>query len=154
LQDEIKLEKIVPIIKIHRVNQGQHFTLGQCSILDVDLHIRFSSVSLERGWQNNKKNISCVPIGFYRLEYEYSNKFKRNLWELKEVPGRSECKFHSANYWRQLNGCISLGTHFKDIDKDNYLDAVNSKRTMDIFHEVLKGYTEAILIITGEPNVK
>jgi hypothetical protein len=31
------------------------------------------------------------------------------LYELQDVPGRSECKFHVANYPHQLEGCIGLG---------------------------------------------
>ena len=122
-------------------------TLGECVITEngVDL---FSAKSLERADNNNKKGVSCVPRGFtYKCVLEYSPRFKTMLWELKDVPNRSECKFHSANYWHQLNGCIALGKSLTDIDGDGYRDVTNSVNTMKEFHKVLEGLTEIDLIV-------
>lgn len=62
-----------------------------------------------------------------------------NLWELKGVPGRSECKFHTSNFYRQLNGCIALGDMHLDIDGDGYRDVRNSAKTVERFNEILRG---------------
>ena len=79
---------------------------------------------------------------------EYSNRFKKKLWEIKGVSNRSECKFHSANYWFQLNGCIALGLSLKDINNDCYNDVTSSKKALKSFHSALKGGGgKAILII-------
>ena len=102
---------------------------------------------MERGWLDNLRNISCVPKGHYTLIYEYSPKFDRELWELKNVPNRAECKFHAANYWHQLNGCISLGSRLIDIDNDGFYDIASSGNTMLSFHVALRGETRAKLII-------
>jgi hypothetical protein len=91
--------------------------------------------------------ISCIPSGEYKCVLEYSARFKRDLWEIKGVPNRSECKFHSANYWHDLNGCIALGTHYADIDGDGFRDILNSKKTMAKFHKALEGLTEVQLIV-------
>lgn len=147
---------MIPTIKITRYWQDGNQTLGTCTVLgDRDL-VLFASVSLERGWRNNQKNISCIPKGSgpYEVRWEWSNKFKQMLWEIKNVPNRSECKFHSANYWRQLNGCIALGRRPKDIDKDGYIDVTSSNDTMKDFHRALKGHNKALLIITGRPKIK
>lgn len=128
-------------IIIKRNWQDENQTLGNCTIYDKGKPL-FSAVSLERGWRNNERNISCVPKGKYKIVLEYSPRFKTNLWELKNVPNRSECKFHSANYWYQLNGCIALGQSLYDIDKDGYHDVTSSKSTMARFHKVLKDYKE------------
>jgi len=122
-------------------------TLGECFITKdgVDL---FKAKSLERADNDNKKSVSCVPRGkTYKCVLEYSPRFDTMLWELKDVPNRSECKFHSANFWRQLNGCIALGDELVDIDGDGYRDVTNSKNTMKRFHKVLEGLTEIELII-------
>ncbi len=140
------------IVKLHRHNQDEKQTLGTVTVL-VDGNPVFSAVSLERGWQNNKRNVSCVPAGQYPLVLEYSPRFERELWELKEVPNRSEAKFHAANYWEQLNGCIALGVKSKDINNDNYLDVIKSRCAIASFHEALKGFTEATLIITVEKGL-
>jgi hypothetical protein len=113
-------------------------TLGTCIVYDGDKQL-FKSECLERGWVNNMRNISCIPTGIYPLQLEYSPRFKKELWEVKDVPGRSECKFHSANYWRQLNGCLALGKERLYIDSDNILDVTDSRDTMDLFHEALEG---------------
>lgn len=142
-----------PIIKIHRIFQDENQTSGVMYLTEGEFPL-VSSLSLERGWRNNDKGVSCIPIGEYEVVLEYSPRFKTNLWEIKGVPNRSECKFHSANYWYQLNGCISLGLRYAKINSDNYRDVTNSKNTMKAFHTSLGKHTEAILRITGGPGIK
>lgn len=134
-------------LEIYRIYQDKNQTSGICVIYDNDGFPLFSALSLERGWRDNHQNISCVPSGKYSLKYEYSDRFKKHLWELKNVPNRTECKFHSANYWYQLNGCISLGLKYKHLNRDNYRDVTNSINTMKAFESVLKGLDEVELII-------
>ncbi len=143
-----------PIIKIHRINQDKNQTLGTCTVLDHNNKLVFTSLALERGWQNNANRVSCYPAGVYTCKLEYSDRFKKMLWEVKEVFGRSECKFHAANYWAQLEGCTALGLRLRDLNKDNYDDITNSADTMAEFHLALSAYTEAVLVVTTEPNVK
>lgn len=134
-------------IIVYRFWQDTNQTLGNCTILNDDLRPLFSALSLERGWRNNESRVSCVPLGEYKLKLEHSNRFKTKLWELTNVPGRSECKFHSANYWYQLNGCIALGRDSIDINRDGYADVTSSKSTMAAFHKAMGEDTEAILIV-------
>ena len=125
-------------IKITRHQQNENQTIGSLDLFNNDNELLFSCITLERGWNDNKSNISCIPIGDYKAVFEYSNKFKTSLWELKNVPNRSECKFHASNYWHQLNGCIALGLQVLDINNDNFTDITKSKPTMDVFHEILR----------------
>lgn len=141
-----------PIIKIHRFTQDYNQTNGSCSVL-VNNNLAFSCLSLERGWRNNDKGISCIPSGTYEVVLEYSPRFKKNLWEIKGVPNRSECKFHASNFWHQLNGCVALGLRRKDINGDGYPDVTASKQAMAQFNQSLKGFTKAILIIKTDVNV-
>jgi len=134
-------------VKIQRFWQDENQTLGNCNVFDENNKPLFSAISLERGWQRNESNISCVPLGRYPLILEYSPKFKTYLWELKNVPNRSECKFHIANYWYQLNGCIALGNRINDINKDGYNDVLSSKSTLTSFHKALGQDTRAEIII-------
>lgn len=107
-------------------------------MLGTDLLPKFSACSLERGWVDNEPNVSCVPLGEYHLVYEHSPRFDRKLWELKDVPNRTECKFHASNYFYQLNGCIALGSRVTDMDSDGNYDVTNSGRTMEIFDMALQ----------------
>lgn len=133
-------------VLIYRHKVTDNYSLGVCYIIMEDNSLLFIGVTLERGWQNNKSNISCVPEGVYDLVLELSDKFGKELWELKGVPNRTECKFHSANYWRQLNGCIAIGNSFVDIDKDGDLDITSSGSTMESFHKHMRGKTSRVTI--------
>jgi len=133
-------------IEIFRYEYESKQTLGECFITSNNKDL-FTAKSLERADDGNKRNISCIPSGVYNCVLEYSDKFKRDLWEIKGVDNRSECKFHSANYWHDLNGCIALGSYFKDIDNDGFRDVLSSSKTMREFHDVLEGLTEIQLII-------
>ena len=135
-------------IHITRTFQNNKQTLGVCSVFDEFNRPVFSAISLERGWLDNKSNISCVPKGTYTVVYEYSAHFKKFLWELKGVPNRSECKFHEANYWYQLQGCIALGQRLSDLDSDGYYDISNSRPTMVSFDKSLQNETRVNLVIT------
>tara|TARA_R110000850_G_scaffold207734_1_gene333889 strand:+ start:160 stop:570 length:411 start_codon:yes stop_codon:yes gene_type:complete len=133
-------------IEIFRLEYEENQTLGECAITKNGKDI-FLSKSLERADNNNQRNISCIPSGEYLCVLEYSNRFDCDLWEIKGVPNRSECKFHSANYWHDLNGCIALGTKYMDIDNDGFRDVLNSKNTIKKFHKVLEGLKEVQLIV-------
>ena len=134
------------IIEIERNKGDENQTLGTCKVIKGN-KVVFNSFSLERGWNDNKKRISCIPKGEYQCVLEWSNRFKTKLWEIKGVDNRSECKFHSANYWYQLNGCISLGKSIKDINKDGYNDVTSSRYTMKKFNKALSGLTKVKLIV-------
>lgn len=142
-----------PEIRIHRHDQDENQSSGVLSVFQ-DCFPLFSSVSLERGWKNNESNVSCIPIGDYEVVLEWSPRFEMDLWEIKGVPNRSECKFHASNYWKQLNGCVAPGQRFAKINKDNYRDVTNSKNTLGAFMASLKPHKKAILRITGEPLIK
>lgn len=135
-------------VVINRDWQDKTQTLGKCTVYDSQNKPVFNAMSLERGDNDNQKRISCIPEGKYKVVLEWSPRFKKNLWEIKGVPNRSECKFHAANYWYQLNGCIALGQKLKDINKDGYQDVTNSRYTMNQFHSALKGVKEVELEIT------
>ncbi len=125
-------------VLITRFKGDKNHTLGFCFIRAESSELEYLGCTLERGFQDNKKNVSCVPPGVYNLRLEYSPKFNAQLWELYGVPNRSECKFHVANYWQQLNGCIALGDRHLDINNDGALDVANSRVTLDKLHEALK----------------
>lgn len=136
-------------VHIYRKTQDRNQTLGNLSVIDENGKPLFGSVVLERGWRNNEKGESCIPPGEYPLKLEWSPRFKMNLWEVYGVPGRSECKFHAANYWHQLNGCMAPGATLADLNKDGYNDVTNSKATLKKFMAVLEGDKEAKLIVHG-----
>jgi len=120
---------------IDRFKITHNYSLGTCYVKHEDGSVDYVGKTLERGWRDNKSRVSCVPAGVYSLKLEHSPRFKKKLWELYGVPNRSECKFHAANYWRQLNGCIALGNKHVDIDGDGDVDITSSRTVMKKLYE-------------------
>ena len=134
-------------ILINRFDVKLNYALG-------DAYIKFPcgktlniGKSLERGWRDNLRRVSCIPEGTYVIKLEYSNRFKRKLWEIYGVENRSECKMHAANFWKQLNGCIALGSKHRDINRDGDPDVTSSRKQMAKFHKLMGDDTEAVIII-------
>lgn len=137
-----------PKLKIFREFQDDKQTSGIFTISDsYTKFTHFTSVCLERGWLNNEIGKSCLPMGVYDLVWEYSPAFDRNLWEFKNTAPRTECKFHSASFWFDLNGCVSLGAYYDKINTDEYLDLKYSSAMINKMHEVLKPFQEQTLQI-------
>ena len=144
-------------IRVQRHYGNDNHTIGICTVFQTDLEndlittasIKakpfdsyvlpiFNSSSLERGWLDNKANVSCIPVGEYHCVWEYSPAFDTNLWEIYGVEGRTECKFHASNYFYNLKGCVALGLQVLDMDKDTNYDVTSSKNTMVAFHDSLR----------------
>jgi hypothetical protein len=68
-------------------------------------------LTLEDPWNQNKKNISCIPTGLYRVVPHSGTRFK-NVWKLLDVPGRADILIHAGNTQANTEGCILLGTSF------------------------------------------
>lgn len=63
--------------------------------------------SIELPWRNNKRGISCIPEGRYRLNTRIHPQKGKQL-VLRAVPGRSGILIHAANdALRELRGCIA-----------------------------------------------
>jgi hypothetical protein len=63
--------------------------------------------SIELGWANNERNVSCVPEGVYPVVIIQHPKFGECL-RIDKVKGRSGILMHVANDARkELRGCIA-----------------------------------------------
>lgn len=132
---------------LQRLWQDRNQSTGVLSVVDRKGQPVFACLCIERGDRNNQRNVSNVPAGIYPLELEYSPRFDQQLFELKNVPNRSECKIHASNFWKQLNGCIAPGLKLKDLNKDGYYDVTNSKDALKAFHSALKGVKKTTIQI-------
>lgn len=63
----------------------------------------------ERPWLNNQHGISCIPIGNYMCKWTYFPRAKKYDYMVLNVPGRTGIFIHSANFPKQVEGCIFLG---------------------------------------------
>ena len=81
---------------------------------------KFLCHTIELPWNDNKRNISCIPEGVYEVEPRFSKRFKHHLI-LKAVKGRSFILFHPANdALKELQGCIAPVTYLNGIGKGIY----------------------------------
>lgn len=105
----------------------------------------FVARSLELAWSNNAENISCIPTGEYICKFTRSNRFSMLAgedvftYEVMDVPRRAGIRIHSANYFKQIQGCIALGDAHKDINVDGQLDVIHSGSTIKQFNQLMNG---------------
>jgi hypothetical protein len=124
------------VLVLRGIMNGRQST-SNVMVFDERERLLFSGKGLERAWEDNKPMISCIPEGLYDMLWEWSPRFKQNLWEIYGVKGRSECKFHAANFAHQINGCIALGDMHIDINGDGANDVRNSRKTLDRFDKAM-----------------
>lgn len=117
------------IVKIKRIQQDKIQTLGDWVIIGDDGKIVYSCKTIELGWNDNKRRISCIPKGTYIVKKRWSKKYGDHF-HITDVEGREWILIHAANYSRQLLGCIAVGDAHVDIDKDGLKDVTNSVNTL------------------------
>lgn len=102
---------------LHRMVEGDGWTLGRIE----DEERRQVCVTVERAWVDADKNgigdtgKSRIPPGVYTCRRDMHGKSKPNpyeVWEVCDVPGRSEIHIHVGNSWTESRGCPLVGTAF------------------------------------------
>ena len=102
-------------------------TLGRLFLFD-GLDIEFECCTLELTDRNNKRNVSCIPSGEYKISPRKSAKYGDH-YLVENVMMRDYILIHEANYYTDLKGCIGIGENFYDINDDNNTDITSSRKT-------------------------
>jgi hypothetical protein len=126
----VENKPILPIVTLKRGYGDRNQQLGD---LMID---GFTCKTLELSWKNNQRNISCIPTGEYEVKRKFSFKFGW-VYEIQNVPNRTNIYFHSGNTFFDIQGCILLGTHYGDLNKDESADIFNSKITVKKFEDFM-----------------
>jgi hypothetical protein len=66
---------------------------------------------LENLWRDNRRNISCIPSGFYECHPHKSSRFGET-WEVCDVRNRSAIIIHVGNTAKDTRGCLLPGLRF------------------------------------------
>lgn len=119
-------------------------TLGIGFVLEESEKI-FEFKTLELPWVDNKKNVSCIPPGYYNL-YKRHSKKNGKVFEFKNVKKRNHIQIHSGNYHTEIQGCILVGKKFQDINEDGHLDVISSRNTLDELYRLLPGNFSANIV--------
>ena len=127
-------------VTIKRVALLPDVTLGVLLVNGMPIN-----VILERPWQDNQRQVSCIPAGQYICKRVQSPKFG-DTFEVTNVPGRSAILFHSGNITEDSQGCIIVGENFA-VWKNNVAAIEGSKVGFAEFKTVLDGVNEFPLTI-------
>lgn len=68
-------------------------------------------VTCEDPWNNNQRQISCIPAGVYQCSKFNGQKYK-NVWQVLDVPNRDAILIHNGNDIKDTMGCILVGQGF------------------------------------------
>ena len=108
----------------------------------------FGLYTLELPWNGNIKGDSCIPTGTYTAYRSWYHKHNMEVYELRDVPDRSEILIHIGNYLRDTHGCILLGMSY-----DEKIPAVwSSRKAFNKFMAFNRGVDEFSLRITNAPD--
>ena len=111
-------------------------TIGNGFLLDNNNFIKYEFKTLELKWRDNKKRISCIPPGEYKVVKRHSSKYK-NHFHILDVPNRSYILIHNGNYNHQTKGCVLVGDDLRHLNKDNDIDVTNSVDTLKTLYSKL-----------------
>ena len=99
-------------LRLQRVSQSIKCTMGVILNDHSGLPI---CVCLESPDLYNQIGKSCIPKGVYACEPYSSEKYK-DVYKVKDVPGRTYILIHTGNTGSHTKGCILPGKMFGDID--------------------------------------
>lgn len=94
--------------------------------------------TLERPNNDNKpdnkrtpeNDAGCIPEGTYDVIWSYSPHFKKETFEILNVPNRAGIRIHSANWVDELLGCIATATTIQDMNPKNSPKILANKKWM------------------------
>lgn len=137
-----------PVVRLTRVLSTNHGTFG---VLRAP---GWNALSIECPWRDNRRSISCIPNGQYRVAQTYSPRFKRATYQVMHVPDRSGVRIHSGNLAgdrlrgliTHFNGCIGLGVRQGVLSGQRAV--LTSGPTVATF-ESLMGHRDFDLVIDG-----
>jgi hypothetical protein len=124
---------------IDRLNEGDKQTESLLTVLNEKEETIFNCYTLELPYNDNKKQVSCIPKGEYNVEKRQSTKYK-NHFHVLDVPNRSYILIHQGNYNWHTKGCILVGKTLTDINGDGLRDVTSSVATMNKLNKILPNY--------------
>lgn len=104
--------------------------------------------TIELPWRNNKRSISCIPEGTYRILPRLHHKHGKQL-QVVNVPQREGILIHPANFaLRELQGCIAPVSKCTEPGQGMY-SKVAMERLKNLIYPVLENNEQVFLIIKG-----
>ncbi len=106
--------------------------------------------TIELPWLENKRSVSCIPEGTYKLQKRFVEKFQWHL-VVQKVPNRQWILIHPANNAKaQLRGCIAPVMKLESAGIGSFSREALKKVTDLVFPALDKG-EEVTLKISVKP---
>lgn len=104
-------------ILLKRIAKKAEYTIGklyingvyQCDVLEDTDRGLTKDMPLEEIKQKKVYGKTAIPTGKYQVAWTYSNKFKKSLPLIMNVPGYEGIRIHSGNVAADTYGCPLLG---------------------------------------------
>lgn len=125
-------------LELQRTSDDGVQALGTLSVFNEKKVKIVSFASLELSWRFNQKQNSCIPCGWYVVKKRFSGAHGWHL-HLQNVINRQLILIHAGNFHQDTKGCILIGLSLLDVNKDGYLDVVNSRVAMSELLEHITG---------------
>lgn len=116
-----------------------------------DLHIGGQIFCvIERPWNDNRRNNSCIPVGTYKvtcLERSASGKY-RDCFHVHDVENRSGILIHNGNLASHSRGCLILGMRRGTLG--GKIAVLNSKTAMRKLNQIVNGASFTLQILGNQ----
>ena len=92
-------------LELTRVFIGEDYTIGHLSV--DGQHFCDTLEDIPRAVKIPDQ--TCIPTGTYKIEINYSNRFKKNMPQIMNVPGFEGIRIHPGNNSGDTSGCVLIG---------------------------------------------
>ena len=139
-------------IVLKRIALRDTYTIGKLYIDDKyicdTVEDKVRDINKNGVFDNGEKKVygeTAIPYGTYEVKWTYSNRFKKYMPEILNVPNFSGIRIHSGNTAADSLGCIIVGEN-KAVGK-----VLNSRATVNKLYPIIeKGCKEGKVTITIE----
>lgn len=118
---------------------------------EIRIGRRYICSTIELPWRKNRRNVSCIPEGCYRLELHRSRKFGDCL-AVKGVPRRYGILIHPANdAATELRGCIAPVTKLTGEGKGIFSRIALERLEREVMGALERGDEVWLEVLTADP---
>lgn len=133
------------IILTRRFSTDREQVLGEMEIYKNGVFVG-KLLTLEKSWDENKQQRSCIPFGFYDVR-PFSGVTFKDVFEIVNVPNRSAILIHAGNYHTHTKGCVLVGLSYVDLNNDGLLDVGQSQTALSLLRDYLSDSTNIKILI-------
>jgi hypothetical protein len=113
--------------------------------------------TVERPWADNRRNESCIPLGFYRMVRTIFHRGTADpdddydAYEILDVPDRSRILVHVGNTMDDVQGCIAVGSALGYVN--GKWAVTNSRLAFGNFMEKMNGDAAILRVDNKLPDI-